>query len=77
MLGGAQTKKGSTIDYLIRGYSLNERKPSQQNKELSQLKEALKILGNVLEYKKLTGDESTGLLKIISDYAYDLDIDFC
>ena len=61
-------------DYLVRGYSLNERKLAQQNKELSQLKEAVKILGDVLEYKKLSGDESTGLLKIIADYAYALDI---
>jgi len=38
------------------------------------LQESVKILGNVLNYKVLTNDESIGLLKIISDYAYALDI---
>lgn len=31
-------------------------------------------MGNVLNYKVLSEDESVGLLKIISDYAYALDI---
>ena len=61
-------------EYLIQGYAIDKKRLSLQNKELSQLKEAVKILGNVLEYKNLTGHESTGLLKIISDYAYALDI---
>jgi prophage maintenance system killer protein len=38
------------------------------------LQETVKILGKVLNYKILTTDESTGLLNIISDYAYALDI---
>jgi len=37
-------------------------------------KETIKILGNTLEYKKLTNDESKGLLKIISDDSYALEI---
>lgn len=61
-------------DYLIKGYALNEKRLSQQNEQLKELKESVKILGNVLNYKTLTNDESAGLLKIISDYAYALDI---
>ncbi len=61
-------------DYLLKGYVLNDRKLKQQNKQLNKLKQSVKILGEVLNYKTLTNDESTGLLKIISDYAYALDI---
>lgn len=61
-------------DYLIKGYALNESRLSQENEQLKELQESVKILGNVLNYRALTNDESFGLLKIISDYAYALDI---
>jgi len=61
-------------DYLIKGYSINEKRLLQENEQLRQLQESVKLLGNVLNYKALSGDESSGLLKIISDYAYALDI---
>jgi len=61
-------------DYLIKGFSINEQRLRQQNEQLRELQESVKLLGNVLKYKDLSGDESTGLLKIISDYAYALDI---
>ncbi|MBI9062156.1 MAG: type II toxin-antitoxin system death-on-curing family toxin [Marinilabiliaceae bacterium] len=61
-------------DYLITGYAINEKRLLQQNKHLKQLQESVKILGNALNYKELSNDESIGLLKIISDYAYALDI---
>jgi prophage maintenance system killer protein len=61
-------------DYLIKGYSINEKKLIQQNEQLKELHDSIKILGNVLKYKQLSNDESVGLLKIISDYAYALDI---
>jgi len=61
-------------DYLLKGYALNDRKLKKQNEQLNELKQSVKILGEVLNYKTLTNDESTGLLKIISDYAYALDV---
>lgn len=61
-------------EYLLKGYALNERKLKEQNKQLNQLKQSVKILSEVLDYKTLTNDESVGLLKIISDYAYALDV---
>ncbi|HAH60456.1 MAG TPA: cytochrome C biogenesis protein CycH [Bacteroidales bacterium] len=61
-------------EYLTKGYALNEKRLSKQNEQLKQLQESVKILGNVLNFKVLTNDESIGLLKIISDYAYALDI---
>ncbi len=61
-------------DHLIKGYTLNEKLLSQKNEQLKELKESVKILSNVLNYKKLSNNESIGLLEIISDYAYALDI---
>jgi len=61
-------------EYLIIGYALNERKLNEQNEQLKELQNSVKILGNALTFKTLSSDESAGLLKIISDYAYALDI---
>ena len=61
-------------EYLIKGFSINEKRLAQQNEQLKELQNSVKILGNALTFKTLSSDESTGLLKIISDYAYALDI---
>ncbi|NOU46122.1 MAG: hypothetical protein HOO86_03565 [Bacteroidales bacterium] len=57
-------------EYLIQGYSINEKRLTKQNELLQELRKSVQILGNVLNQKELTGDESAGLLRIISDYAY-------
>lgn len=61
-------------EYLIKGYALNERKLNEQNEQLKELQNSVKILGNALAFNTLSSEESIGLLKIISDYAYALDI---
>ena len=61
-------------EYLIKGFSINEKRLDQKTEQLKELQNSVKILGNILNYKVLSNTESTGLLKIISDYAYALDI---
>ncbi len=61
-------------EYLIKGYALNEKQLALQNEKLKELQKSVKILGNVLKYKELSGNESQALLKVISDYAYALDL---
>lgn len=61
-------------DYLIKGFSINEKRLTQENQQLKELQKSVKLLGGVLNYRDLSTDESTGLLKIISDYAYALDL---
>jgi prophage maintenance system killer protein len=61
-------------EYLVKGFSINEKKLIQQNERLKELQGSVKILGEVLDYKELSSDESIGLLKLISDYSYALDI---
>jgi prophage maintenance system killer protein len=61
-------------DFLIKGYAINEKRLSQQNEKLKELQDSVKILGNILNQKTLSQDEGSGLLRIISDYAYALEI---
>ena len=61
-------------EYLIKGFTINQEKLKTQNKQLLELKETVKILSNVVSNKELSNDESKGLLEIISDYSYALDI---
>ena len=61
-------------EYLIKGYALDQKRLSQENELLRNLQDSVKLVGKVLDYKHLSTDESTGLLKIISEYAYALDI---
>lgn len=61
-------------DYLINGFALNEKRLTTQIDNLKSLKETVHLLTKVTEHKILTTDESEGLLKIISEYAYALDV---
>jgi prophage maintenance system killer protein len=61
-------------EYLLTGYVIDNKRLVQQNNQLKELQNSVKILGDSMKFKTLTNDESVGLLKIISDYAYALDI---
>ncbi|HEY4063024.1 MAG TPA: hypothetical protein VGM30_14060 [Puia sp.] len=41
---------------------------------MEELKQTVKLLGNVIESKSLNSDEATGLLRVVTDYAYALDV---
>lgn len=74
---GIQFRKWATQklkEYLIKGYSINEQRLAQKNEQLKELQETVKILDKVLNYKALSNYESIGLLKIITNYSYALDI---
>lgn len=61
-------------DYLVKGYAINENRLKEQAEQLEQLKQTVKLLGNVLKTQSLNSDEATGLLKVITDYTYALDV---
>lgn len=61
-------------EYLIRGYSINEDRLKGQADQLANLKRTVNLLSKVLESKQLSSDEATGLLKVVTDYTYALDI---
>ena len=61
-------------EYLIKGYSINEKTLKRQSEQLHELQKTIKILSSAVQSKELSSDESKGLLSIISDYSYALDI---
>jgi len=61
-------------EYLIKGYALNNRILKQKNELYKDLQKSLIIISNALKLKELENTESIGLLKIISEYAYGLQI---
>ncbi|GAB3022648.1 RhuM family protein [Niabella terrae] len=61
-------------EYLIKGYAVNEKRLKEQSQQLEQLKQTVKLLGNVLENQSLNSDQASGLLKVITDYTYALDV---
>lgn len=61
-------------DYLIKGYSLNQKKLQETSQHLEALRKAVVLIANITTAQPLTGDEATGLLKVITDYTFALDI---
>ncbi|MEX2410247.1 MAG: RhuM family protein [Candidatus Paceibacterota bacterium] len=61
-------------DYLVKGYAVNQEVLEKKNEKLKQLQETVQIIRNSIRTKKLSNSETRGLLEIISDYSYALDI---
>ncbi|HEY1202899.1 MAG TPA: RhuM family protein, partial [Niastella sp.] len=61
-------------DYLTKGYAINEKRLREQSRQLEELKQTVKLLGNVISTHELTSDEANGLLKVVTDYTYALDV---
>jgi prophage maintenance system killer protein len=61
-------------DYLVKGYAINQKRLEEVESKFQELKQAVKLLESVVNAKELSGDEAQGLLKVLSDYAFALDI---
>jgi prophage maintenance system killer protein len=61
-------------DYLVKGYSLNEKKLQDKTEQYETLKKAVALITNVTAIQAVSGDEAAGLLKVITDYTYALDV---
>ena len=61
-------------DYLIKGYSINEKRLKETQQQFTELKQTIKLLENVLSSKELNSAEATGLLKVVTDYSYALEV---
>jgi hypothetical protein len=61
-------------DYLVKGYAINEKRLKEAENKFQELKQAVSLLESVAKAKDITGDEAQGLLKVLSDYAFALDI---
>jgi prophage maintenance system killer protein len=61
-------------DYLLKGYSLNEKKLRERTEQYEALRTAVALINNVSSSHTLSADQATGLFKVLADYAYALDI---
>jgi hypothetical protein len=61
-------------EYLVKGYAIDQKRMQAQSRQLEELKQTVKLLGNVVGSKVLNTDEATGLLRVVTDYAYALDV---
>lgn len=61
-------------DYLVKGYAINEKRLKEAESKFQELKHAVSLLETIVKTKIITGDEAQGLLKVLGDYAFALDI---
>lgn len=61
-------------DFLVKGYAINKKRLEEAENKFQDLKHTVKLLENVVKAKSITGDEAEALLKVLSDYAFALDI---
>jgi prophage maintenance system killer protein len=61
-------------DFLIKGYSINEKLLKEQNARFKELKETVKFISRIAKNSKLTTVEATGLIEVISGYSGALDL---
>lgn len=61
-------------EHIVKGYSINELRFKKDHELLTDLQNAVKTLTSVISKKELTGKEATGILQVLSDYNYALEI---
>jgi len=62
-------------DHLVKGYTINEKRLQEQKRPIRTAQTDSELLGNRSgSAKPLNSDEATGLLKVITDYTYALDV---
>jgi prophage maintenance system killer protein/transcriptional regulator with XRE-family HTH domain len=54
-------------EHILKGFTVNERR-------LKELNQAVRLIADVAERRPLTGDEATGLLRVVGDYSRALDL---
>ena len=60
--------------HLIDGYTLNEKRLKEQANNIKALQRTVQLLAEISQRKALTSDEATGLIEVIRDYSYGLDV---
>ncbi|MDH3269357.1 MAG: virulence RhuM family protein [Ignavibacteria bacterium] len=61
-------------EYLVKGYALNEKKLKEQTNRIKELEKTLDIFSKVTESYQLKQDEFAGIIKVVKDYTYALDV---
>ena len=61
-------------DYLVKGYALNEETLRTHKLKVKELENTIALMSQIVDQKTLSADEATGLLRVITDYTYALDL---
>jgi len=61
-------------DHLVKGYTINEKRLQQQAQKYEELKNSVKLLENILALDEITQEQARGIIEVVTDYAYALDI---
>ncbi|WP_242478839.1 virulence RhuM family protein [Hymenobacter lapidiphilus] len=61
-------------EFLVEGFVLNEQRLREDARQLRELKRLLALQGEIVANQELTPDQSTALLRVLSDYARALDV---
>lgn len=69
-----QWATGVLRDHVIKGYTINQRRLTEQADHYRELQEAVRLIGDVLSQQALDAPQAEGLLRVITDYAYALSV---
>jgi prophage maintenance system killer protein len=61
-------------DHLVKGYTINEKRLKAQAQKYRELQNSVKLLENVLALDEITQEQARGIIEVVTDYAYALDI---
>ena len=61
-------------DHLVKGYTINEKRLREQGQKYRELQNSVKLLENVLALDEITQEQARGIIEVVTDYAYALDI---
>ncbi len=59
---------------LVKGYTINEKRLKAQAQKYQELQNSVKLLENVLSLDEITQEQARGIIEVVTDYAYALDI---
>jgi len=61
-------------EYIIQGYVLNEKRLQEQIGKLKDLQQSIQLIGDVSRQKQLRSAEAEGMIQLVSEYAYALEV---
>lgn len=61
-------------NHLVTGYTINEKRLKAQAQMYYELQNSVKLLENVLALDEITQEQARGIIEVVTDYAYALDM---
>lgn len=61
-------------DHLVKGYTINEKRLKAQAEKYKELQNSVKLLENALALDEITQEQARGVIEVVTDYAYALEI---